>query len=86
VIANSSRWLGRAIGYLVDLLNPEVVVLGSLAVRAGDLFVPAVQDVVSREALPRHRDQCRIVPSQLDERLGPISAIAAVIHRSRRAN
>jgi glucokinase len=86
VIATSSRWLGRGIAYLVDLLDPDVVVLGSLAVRAGELFMPHVRNVVRQEALPRNRDQCRIVASQLEERLGPMSAIAAVIHRNRQAN
>lgn len=75
----SARWLGRGISQLVDLLNPEVVVLGSLAVRAGDLYLPTVRAVVARESLPRNR-AVRIVASGLGERVGDLSALCAAIH------
>ena len=52
VIDEAARMLGRGISYLVDLLSPDVVVLGSLAVRAGDLFLPTAQGIVDTECLP----------------------------------
>ncbi|MEA2547758.1 MAG: glucokinase [Chloroflexota bacterium] len=82
VIRTSATWLGRGIAQLVDLLNPEVVVLGSLAVRAGDLYLPAVRSVVARESLPRNRD-CRIVASGLGDRGGDIAALCAAIYHGR---
>ena len=79
VIHASASWLGRGISQLVDLLNPEVVILGSMAVRAGDQFLPTVRSVVDRECLVRNR-KCRIVASELGERLGDVSALSAAIH------
>lgn len=79
VIETSARWLGRGIAYLIDLLDPEVVVLGSLAVRAGDLFLPTAIRVVREETLPWTHG-CRIVPAGLGERLGDVAAIAAAVH------
>ncbi|HEX4211968.1 MAG TPA: ROK family protein [Candidatus Dormibacteraeota bacterium] len=75
----SSVWLGRGISLLVDLLNPEVVVLGSLAVRAGDLFLPEARRVVERECLAETRD-CRIVAAGLGERIGSLAAICAALY------
>jgi len=82
VIKVSADWLGRGIAQLVDLLNPEVVVLGSLAVRAGDLFLPTVRRVVARECTVRNRE-CRIVASELGAQAGDIAALCAAIHHGR---
>jgi glucokinase len=79
VISVSAGWLGQGIAQLVDLLNPEVVVLGSLAVRAGDLFLPTARDVMARESLPRNR-ACRIVASTLGEHAGDVAALCAAIY------
>jgi glucokinase len=82
VVRTSARWLGRGITYLVDLLDPEVVVLGSLAVRAGDLFLPVVRRVVDRECLERNRG-CRVVASELGERIGDLAALCAALYQGR---
>jgi glucokinase len=87
VVRVSAEWLGRGIAQLVDLLNPEVVVLGSLAVRAGDLFLPTARRVVARECTSRSR-RCRVVASGLGETAGDVAALCAAIyhHRSEEAS
>ena len=82
VVRASARRLGSGIALLIDLLDPEVVVLGSLVVRASDLFLPIIDRTVSRETLPRPR-VCRIVPAELGSRLGDVAAITVAIHRLR---
>lgn len=79
-VALSARHLGQGIAQLIELLAPDVVVLGSLAVRAGDLFLPAVRRIVRRECLPGTRC-CPVVPAALGERLGDVAAICAAIYR-----
>jgi len=80
VIRVSAAWLGNGIAKIIDLLNPEVVVLGSLAVRAGDLFLPIVRRVAAREVTGRNRE-CRIVASALGDTAGDIAALcAAIVH------
>jgi len=81
VVAVAATYLGRGIALLVDLLNPEVVVLGSLAVRAGDLFLPTVRQIVAAEALPANAAACRIIPAALGERLGDLAALCAALYR-----
>jgi len=78
-IEAASRWLGRGIALLIDLLDPEMVILGSLAVRAGDLFLPTVIATVDRETAERTR-ACRIVPAGLGESIGDVAAISVAIH------
>lgn len=84
VIRVSASWLGRGIALLVDLLDPEVVVLGGLAIHAGDLFLPRARRVVERECTPRGRP-CRIVASALGETAGGVAAISAALYHGRLA-
>lgn len=81
VVEESARRLGEGIALLVDLLNPEVVVLGSLAVRAGDLFIPTVDRVLREECLPQSYAACRVVPAALGAQLGDLAAICAALYR-----
>jgi glucokinase len=66
--------LGVGIASYVNVLNPEVVVLGGGFARAGDLlFEPARREVAER-ALPPARDLVRIVPALLGVEAGLIGA------------
>lgn len=73
--------LGSGIALLVDLLAPEIVVLGSLAVRAGDLFLPQVQAIVDRECTTRNLP-CPVVAAGLGEQIGMCAALAVAARRS----
>ncbi len=84
VVEESASWLGRGVAYLIDLLNPEIVVLGSLAVRSGDLLLPVVRRVVDQECLPENAAACEIVPAGLGERLGDVAALSVAIEGRRR--
>ena len=76
----AATMLGQGISYLVDLLSPEAVVLGSLAVRAGDLFLPIAQQVVDNECLGSNLP-CPVVAAALGERIGPTAALCAAIYQ-----
>ena len=83
VIDEAATMLGQGISYLVDLLSPEVVVLGSLAVRAGDLFLPTAQHIVDTECLASNLP-CPVVAAALGERIGVTAALCAAIYQRRR--
>lgn len=83
VLEEVGRHLGRGLAILIDVLNPEVIVIGSLAVRLGDLVLGPARAEVQREALPQAAAACRIVPAELGERLGDVAALCAAIHRRR---
>jgi glucokinase len=82
VVQESATWLGRGIALLVDLLSPDVVVLGSLAVRAGDLFLPVVRRVVTKECHERNGG-VHVVASELGEAIGDTAALCAAIYQGR---
>lgn len=75
--------LGRGLAILVDVLNPEVIVIGSLAVRLGDLVLGPAREVLAREALPEAVRVCRLVPAELGERIGDVACLCAAIMAAR---
>ena len=79
VLTEAGRWLGRGLAILMDILNPEVIVIGALAVRLGELVLGPAREELQREALPGAAAVCRVVPAALGERLGDIAALCAAI-------
>ncbi len=79
LIEEVGEWLGRGIAILVDILNPEMVVIGTLGVVLGDLLLEPARSILQTEALPRAARVCQIVPAQLGSNLGSISALIAAI-------
>jgi glucokinase len=79
IVAEAGRWFGRGLAMLVDVLNPDVIVVGTLGVVLGDLLLEPARAVVRAEALPRAVAVCRIVPAQLGSRLGDVAALMAAI-------
>ena len=69
-------YLGRGLSILLDVLNPEIIVIGSIFARSKDLMYDAAMEVVRKEALNYSRNACRIVPAGLGERIGDYAALA----------
>ncbi len=68
--------LGEGLSVMIDILNLERVVIGSIFTRCQDLLIPAMETVIKREALPQAADFCKILPAQLGEMIGDYAAIA----------
>jgi glucokinase len=79
VCHEAGRWMGRGMALLVDAFNPQVIVLGSLAVALGERVLGPAREVVRQEALPMAADACEIVPSVLGKRIGDVAALMAAI-------
>ncbi|WP_416967843.1 ROK family protein [Streptomyces sp. 4F14] len=66
VVRDLARYLGAAIADLVNVLNPELIVLGSwVAARLGEPLVQEVREAVARHALKRPMAATRIVLSSI---------------------
>ena len=76
--------LGEGLSILIDLLNPECIILGSIFCRCEELLRPRMQQVIDRETLTLSRAACRILPAGLGERLGDCAAlsVAATLTRA----
>ncbi len=76
VFRESAEKLATILSYTIDILNPEVIVLGGVYMRNADLFLPVIEPLIAQEALPLARKVCRIVPAGLGESVGDYAAIA----------
>lgn len=70
--------LGRGLSILIDILNPEVIVIGSIYQRAEKLLAPYANEEIRRNALHRSAQVCKIVPAQLANGIGDYAAISLV--------
>ena len=68
--------LGQGLSMLIDVLNPECIVLGSVFQRSGHLLRKSMQRVIDRECLQASRSVCRVVPALLEENIGDYAALA----------
>ena len=68
--------LGRGLSILVDVLNPQRIVLGSIYVRSSCLLEESMRRVLREECLPSSLEQVEILPAALGEQLGDYAALA----------
>jgi glucokinase len=80
VIETCAFYLGRGLSLLIDMLNPQCIILGSIFARSEALFRPVMDEVIARETLRASREHCRIVPAQLGEMLGDRAALGIAIN------
>lgn len=71
-----SEKLGLGLSMLIDILNPEKIVIGSVFERSGELLRDKMQSVIESEALFYAREVCEIVPAALGDSIGDRAAIA----------
>jgi len=76
VFAKSGQMLGRGLSVIIDVLNPEKIVLGGVFMRSSALLIPAMKKEIEKEALGVCAEVCEIVPAQLSENIGDIAALA----------
>lgn len=80
ILEHSGRRLGQALAMIIDLLNPEKIVLGSIYHRIQTYLEPAMRKSLAEEALPDSLAACDIVPCELGEDIGTWAAIAVAIY------
>jgi glucokinase len=71
-----AEYLGRGLSLLIDILNPEVIIMGSIYGRARPLLDTRMMQVIEREAYMGARQVCKIVPAGLGENIGDMAALS----------
>jgi glucokinase len=79
ILRRAGERLGQALAMLIDVLNPQRIVLGGLAWRMGDALLAPMHKVIAREALPQTLRACEIVPAALGEKIGDVSALCVAM-------
>lgn len=69
-------YLGQFLSILIDILNPQLIVIGSIYARSQSLLETSMKQVIERETLPYSRSVCRIVPAGLGESIGDMAALS----------
>lgn len=76
VFKESAEKLATILAFTIDILNPEVIVLGGVFMRNADLFMKEIAPILEREALPGALKVCKIVPAGIGENIGDYAALA----------
>ena len=77
VVRDTARYVGMAAANMATLLDPEVVVLGGVIARAGDVMLEPIRTDCLRRLHPRHAERTRIVLSTLGNDAVAIGAARA---------
>ncbi len=72
------EYLGRGLSFIVDILNPERIVIGSIFERNGHLLWPYALKVLEEECLSASLRACKVVPASLGDHIGDYAALSLV--------
>ncbi len=81
IVRISSEYLGKGLSVLIDVLNPECIVIGSIFARNEKLIRPHLEKVLEREAIPAAREVCKILPAGLGEKIGDYAALCVALYK-----
>ncbi|MCK5821860.1 MAG: ROK family protein, partial [Bacteroidales bacterium] len=80
IVKISAEYLGKGLAILIDILNPECIVIGSIYARNEDILKPYIEKILSREAIPAANKVCKIVPAALGESIGDYAALSVAMN------
>jgi len=76
VVRETAQFLGAGIANLLNIFNPEVVVIAGGVTQAGDALFEPLRAEVRRRAFRPAVEACRIVPGTLPGSAGVVGAVA----------
>ncbi len=86
IIGEAVAYLGIGMANLVNLLNPEVLVIGGSLTKLGDLLFEAVRRAIARRAFPAAARRVRVVPAGLGDAVVVLGAVAVAMMRADQTN
>ena len=79
IVNISADYLGKGLALLIDILNPECIVIGSIYSRNEELIKPIIEKVLEQEAIPAAKKVCKILPAALGEKIGDYAALCVAL-------
>lgn len=76
IYRNCGRKLGETLSIIIDLINPELIVLGGIYMRSSGLLKDELTAVIKKETLAAAGNVCRVVPAGLSEKIGDYAALS----------
>ena len=78
ILQEAGEYMGIGLANVIQILNPERIILGTIAVHAGELILEPIRKSVEEYAWERSRSVCEILPAGLGDRAQDVAAIALV--------
>jgi glucokinase len=72
--------LGKGLAYFIDILNPEMIVIGSIFVRCEELLRPSMEAIIEKECIRYSKEVCKIVPAGTGEQIGDLASIMVAVY------
>lgn len=82
IYAESGRMLGFGLSVIIDILNPQRIIIGGIFTRSRNLLWRHAVEVLEREALPSALSACEVVPAELGEFIGDYAALSVAKYES----
>lgn len=79
VLQRSAQALGSACALLIDLFNPQRIVIGSVFARAEKWFREEMERVIAQEALKSSAAGCQVVAAALGDQVGDMAALTVAM-------
>jgi glucokinase len=83
VMKDMGHWLGIGIANLINIFNPEMIVIGGGVKDAWSLFIDATREEIKKRAFEYPATRTQIVPSRLGDDAGMIGAAALAFQKLR---
>lgn len=80
-IEETGYWVGIGVANLINILNPEVFIIGGRIAQAGELLFGAIERTVQARGLSASWRPCKIIPSALGDDAGVMGAVAYAMER-----
>lgn len=74
IFAIVGEWLGIALTSVVNLLNPEKIIIGGGVSQAGNFLIDPIRKTINERAIKVSADAVEVVTAKLGERAGVIGA------------
>ena len=79
LVDETAHYMGVGLANIIQAINPQVIVLGTIATQQGDFFLDRVRAVVRQETWPQMAKVVEIFPSPLGDRVGDYAAVSVIL-------
>lgn len=79
ILAQIGMNLGKGISILIQLFNPELIILGGKIAKAKQYMIIPIQQSINTYCMPQLRDKTKIALSNLDQDAAMLGSVAAVM-------
>ena len=79
VLKKSGKYFGKGLSIIIDILNPEIIIAGSVYTRSYKFMQDEMYKQLKKETLAKSLEVCKISQSLLKDNIGDYGAVIAAI-------